>query len=106
MKYSPFDKLCWLRRLNEVYVIDKDLEVDEEGRGRGLKQAKVQAWIRQKLEASGQKLENTLGVKSGTSVRIMVQSAMDLTNSAYEWGKEICSAREVSNSIWWYSRYT
>ena len=80
-------------------MIVEGVEVNEEGRGRGLKQAKVQKWIRQKLAASGQKLENSLGVKNDTSVRIIIQSAMDLTNSAYEWGREICSARDVSYSL-------
>ena len=97
VQYNPFDKLCWLRRLIEVYIIDKNMDVDDEFRMTNEKQSNVQKWIQTRMEESGQDLAKALQVTK-TVLRIIVTLAMDLTESAYVWGKKICST-DVSNLV-------
>ena len=101
---NPFDKLCWLRRLIEVYRAEKDLETDDDGRiVPEASQAKVQKWMKKKMVESGQDLEQALGV-AASGVRIVVSLALDFTDATFAFGKEICST-DVSDILitYWYN---
>ena len=88
---NPFDKLCWLRRLVEVYVAEKGLETDDDGRiVPEPRQVTVQNWMKKKMAESCQDLEKALGV-AASGVRIVVSLALDFTDATFAFGKEICS---------------
>ena len=103
VKYNPFDKLCWLRRLIDVYVTEKGLHVDHEGRIHPeVSQAKVQKWMKKKMAESGQDLAKALDVAE-SGIKIVVHLALDLTDVAFAHGKEIWST-DVSDILiaYWY----
>ena len=86
---TAFDKVCYVRKLYEIYIADKDLDVDESGRVPKASQKDFTDWAEAKLAVTGQKLEEAVGTKK-SNVRIIVGTAMDTSNEGFAYAKELC----------------
>ena len=95
---TAFDKVCYVKRLYDIFLVEKDYPVDADGRNKQMKQVgKFTEWAEERLSVTGQCLADAIGTKQ-SNVRTICQNAMHITKTALDWAKELCKS-EVSEVI-------
>ena len=92
---TAFDKVCYVRRLYDIFLVEMEYAVDADGRNKDIKTTKeFIEWAEARLSVTGQGLADAIGTKE-SNVRTVCQNAMHIANTALEWAKELCTT-EVS----------
>ena len=90
---SFFDRLYWIKRFIKVYADsaeDNDMKiVDEYGRHTEVTSKNLIAFTERKLAESGRTIKQALSSKSTAQIKNMFKLAIDLSDDALRWGKEL-----------------
>ena len=95
---TAFDKVCYVKRLYDIFLVEENYPVDADGRNKDMKQVKkFTDWAEDRLSVTGQCLADAIGTRQ-SNVRTICQNAMHITKTALDWAKELCKS-EVSEVI-------
>jgi hypothetical protein len=90
---SFFDRLYWIKRFIKVYADsaeDDEMKiVDEYGRHTKVQSKKLITFTERKLAESGRTIHQALSSTSVPQIKNMFKLAIDLSDDALRWGKEL-----------------
>ena len=90
---SFFDRLYWIKRFIKVYADsaeDDEMKiVDEYGRHTKVTSKKLITFTERKLAESGRTIHQALSSTSIAQIKNMFKLAIDLSDDALRWGKEL-----------------
>ena len=90
---SFFDRLYWIKRFIKVYADsaedDEMKTVDEYGRHTKVLSKNLITFTKRKLAESGRTIKQALSSTSSAQIKNMFKLAIDLSEDALRWGKEL-----------------
>ena len=79
--------------VRDIFLSESGKEVDDDGRHLKMKTGTFIDLATARFSVTGQGLADAIGTKQ-SNVRTICKIAMDLTNAALNWAKELCKSEE------------